>query len=91
LKIIPFSSKLSAQEWGERNGHSLDHYHRISGGSDREILSSRGVEPMMDAALGSGLTNQTCSGSLAIFAAIRRASSLVSSLAADRRPGSSSQ
>jgi hypothetical protein len=29
-------------------------------------------------------------GSLAMFAAIRRASSLVSSLAADRRPGSSS-
>jgi hypothetical protein len=29
------------------------------------------------------------SGSLAIFAAIRRASSLVSSLAAERRPGSS--
>jgi hypothetical protein len=30
-------------------------------------------------------------GSLAIFAAIRRASSLVSSLAADRRPSSSSK
>jgi hypothetical protein len=31
------------------------------------------------------------SGSLAIFAAIRRASSLLSNLAADRRPGSSSK
>jgi hypothetical protein len=31
------------------------------------------------------------SGSLAIFPAIRRASSLLSSLAADRRPGSSSK
>jgi len=31
------------------------------------------------------------SASLAKFAAIRRASSLVSSLAADRRPGSSSK
>jgi hypothetical protein len=30
---------------------------------------------------------RTNSGSLAIFAAIRRASSLVSNLAADRRPG----
>jgi len=32
---------------------------------------------------------RSSSGSLAIFAAIRRASSLVSSLAAERRPGSS--
>ena len=32
---------------------------------------------------------RSASGSFAIFAAIRRASSLVSSLAADRRPGSS--
>ena len=31
------------------------------------------------------------SGSFATFAAIRRASSIVSSLAADRRPGSSSK
>jgi hypothetical protein len=33
---------------------------------------------------------RSSSGSLAKFAAIRRASSLVSSLAAERRPGSSS-
>jgi hypothetical protein len=33
----------------------------------------------------------TDEGSLAIFAAIRRASSFVSSLAADRRPGSPSK
>ena len=33
----------------------------------------------------------TISGSLAKFAAIRRASSLVSSFAAERRPGSSSK
>jgi hypothetical protein len=32
----------------------------------------------------------TSSGSLTIFAAIRRASSFVSNLAAERRPGSSS-
>ena len=36
-----------------------------------------------------GLRNS--SGSLAIFAAIRRASFLLSNLAADRRPGSSSK
>jgi hypothetical protein len=50
----------------------------------------RHAEPHDDDELQHLITHRSNSGSFAMFAAIRRASSLVSSLAADRRPGSSS-
>jgi hypothetical protein len=48
-----------------------------------------GVPPSLANPCNQGLRNS--SGSLAIFAAILRASSLLSNLAAERRPGSSSK
>ena len=44
--------------------------------------------PKADITTGSRYAQRSSSGSFATFAAIRRASSRVSSLAADRRPGS---
>jgi hypothetical protein len=54
-------------------------------------MSQIAVRPGPLAAIGRMKLGVINSGSLAIFTAIRRASSLVSSLAADRRPGSSSK
>ena len=56
---------------------------------DKAIAELERLQEFLESEPGYGRPNS--SGSFAMFTAIRRASSFVSSLAADRRPGSSSK
>ena len=73
-------------------GHQkIEHFIKMHKLVPNELSRRLRTSPVRFAIMPQGFGLRSKSGSLAMFAVIRRASSRVSSLAADLRPGSSSQ